>query len=597
MNAIKYSDLVMDWLAELGYTHCFGLPGGHCMHIIESASRRFQYVPVVHEVAAGIATEYFNKVSPQGRAFALVTSGPGLTNLVTAIAGAYLENRELLVLGGQVKTADLKDASLRQRGIQELDGVSVVTPITVRAERLLHPLDRADFTALAEAGSGGRKGPVFIEMPLDIQGRQVNRDDYETAPAVLRNASAPPAPSNAEIDQLAQRLGRACRPAILIGSGVDRAAALALGEALAALGVPVQTTVNGSDRMDASHPLYFGRPNTWGMRYANLILQQADLVIALGTRLGLQQTGFNWPEFVPGGDVVQVDCEAAELAKGHPELAASLRCDATAVLRQLAALPPVDCADWLALCREIKAELPLSEACNQTGAGFISPYDFYLRLSELATADDLVVPCSSGGAFTVSIQTWQQKAGQSVLTDKSLASMGYGLSGAIGAAIAGQGRRTLLVEGDGGFAQNLQEVGTVAINRLNLKMFVFDDEGYASIRMTQRNYFGGRYVGCDRATGVGLPQWEALFAAYAVPVLRLAPGFETDPAFLAAFNAPGPAAFIVPVDPLQTYLPKINSRVTESGSMVSNPLHLMHPPLDEAQMQRLGRHLPAGGQP
>jgi acetolactate synthase-1/2/3 large subunit len=169
--------------------------------------------------------------------------------------------------------------------------------------------------------------------------------------------------------------------------------------------------------------------------------------------------------------------------------------------------------------------------------------------------------------------------------------MGYGLSGAIGAALAGNGRRTILVEGDGGFTQNLQELGTVAANKLNLKIFLFDDDGYASIRMTQKNYFGGRYVGCDVATGLGMPKWELLFPAYSVPVMRLGPGFESDPAFLEAFHEPGAHAFLVHIDPNQTYFPKISSRVTASGSMESNPLHLMTPDLDEETAAKVFRYI------
>jgi acetolactate synthase-1/2/3 large subunit len=213
-------------------------------------------------------------------------------------------------------------------------------------------------------------------------------------------------------------------------------------------------------------------------------------------------------------------------------------------------------------------------------------------LSNLATADDLVIPCSSGSAFTVMMQTFRGKLGQRTVTNKGLASMGYGLSGAIGAAFAGAGRRTILVEGDGGFTQNLQELGTVTANKLNLKIFLFDDDGYASIRMTQKNYFGGRYVGCDLATGLGIPNWQLLFQAYSVPVMRLGPGFDVDPAFLEAFNRAGAAAFLVHIDPNQTYFPKISSRVTSSGSMESNPLHRMTPDLDDATSAKVFRFLP-----
>jgi acetolactate synthase-1/2/3 large subunit len=216
---------------------------------------------------------------------------------------------------------------------------------------------------------------------------------------------------------------------------------------------------------------------------------------------------------------------------------------------------------------------------NKTGPGYLSPYDFIVGLEDFTTEDDLFIPCSSGSAFTLSMQLYKQKLGQRVLTNKSLASMGYGLSGAIGAAIGGS-RRTILVEGDGGFAQNMQELGTVAINRLNLKMFIFDDQGHASIRMTQRSYFGGKYLGCDTASGLGLPKWEKLFGAWDIPVMRLPVDFGSDTEFRRRMSAEGPFAFIVPVDPEQTYFPKISSRITESGSMESNPIDRMTPEID-----------------
>ena len=598
---MKYSDLLADWLVSLGYTHCFFVAGGNIMHLLESCSHKLKCVPVVHEVAAGIAAEYFNEVhlGPNGgsKAFALVTAGPGLTNIVTALGGAYLESRELLVIGGQVKVSDLSRGEVRQRGIQEIDGVAIARAVTERSELVETVVDQATFAALTRSGAHGRKGPIFLELPLDVQGAQVDPEKLNTAvPAFAPTFASLPSQA---VGDLAARIAQAERPVLLLGAGIDRETTGALQQELATAGIPVMVTWNAMDRLGADHAMYFGRPNTWGMRYANVLLQQADLVVALGTRLSLQQSGFNWQGFIPAGEIVQVDCDATELRKGHPRVTTPLCGDANEVLRGLVAQPLGDHAAWVGFCREVRANLPLVEPVNNTGDGFLSPYVFADKLSSLATPDDLVIPCSSGSAFTVMMQTFAQKLGQRVVTNKGLASMGYGLSGAIGAAFAGRGaegenaRRTILVEGDGGFTQNLQELGTVAANQLNLKIFLFDDDGYASIRMTQKNYFGGRYVGCDLATGLGIPNWELLFQAYAVPVMRLYPGYESDPAFLAAFNAPGAAAFLVHIDPSQTYFPKITSRITESGSMESNPLHRMTPDLDEATAARVFHYIPA----
>lgn len=587
----KYSDLLVDWLVELGYTHCFFVAGGNIMHLLESCSHKLTCIPVVHEVAAGIAVEYFNEVHLGSKAFALVTAGPGLTNIVTALAGAYLESRELLVLGGQVKVADLAHGTLRQRGIQEIDGVSIAAPITGRSVLMDTIQNRTAFAELTAASLNGRKAPVFLEIPLDIQGTSVDETVLNTTLPNLAPSFA--AVSESALAAIQAKLADAKRPVLLLGAGITRAHAADLVPHLEVLGIPFMLTWNAMDRFGADHPLYFGRPNTWGQRYSNILIQQADLLIALGTRLSLQQTGFNWQQFVPAGEVVQVDCDAAELAKGHPKVALAVCADANEILDRLTPPKSSTYAEWVAFCTAVKQQLPLVEPVNHTGDGYLSPYVFAERLSDLTTSTDIVIPCSSGSAFTVMMQTFAQKAGQRIVTNKGLASMGYGLSGAIGAAFAGRGRRTILVEGDGGFIQNLQELGTAAANNLNLKIFLFDDNGYASIRMTQKNYFGGKYVGCDRATGLGIPRWEPLFAAYDIPVQRLRPGFETTSEFLDAFNAPGPAAFLVQIDPEQTYFPKISSRVTASGSMESNPIHRMTPDLDEATSAKVFRYLPS----
>ncbi len=586
---MKYSDQIVDWLVELGYTHCFYVGGGNIMHLLDSCSRKMTCIATVHEVAAGVAVEYFNAVGDGRRALALVTAGPGLTNLVTAVAGAWLESRELLVLGGQVKTPDLSRGEVRQRGIQEIDGVSIVRSITAHASTIEDVLDQRAFVERAEAGSHGRRGPVFLELPLDIQGREVD-------PAVLVGQApvrpSAPALGVSDIDTLAEKVRAARRPLFLIGGGIDHHTGQRLAGALEAAGIPVATTWNGADRIGRDHPMYVGRANTWGQRSANLIVQQSDLLIALGTRLGYQQSGFNWQEFVPAGEIVHVDIDDQELTKGHPQTAWPICADANALLECLLDRDLGGHGDWLAYCRQVRREVPLLEA-NTTGPGFLSPYAVATALGALSKPEDIIIPCSSGGAFTVMMQAFEMQSGQRMVTNKGLASMGYGLSGAIGAAIA-SGRRTILVEGDGGFSQNLQEIGTAAVNDLDLKIFIFDDNGYASIRSVQVNYFQGRYVGCDRATGLGLPDWSRLFDVWDVPCMRLAEGFETNPAFLERFNGRGVQAFIVPVDPKQTYFPRITSRMVEGGGMVSNPLHRMTPPLSDETLARVGAYLPAG---
>jgi acetolactate synthase-1/2/3 large subunit len=590
MSTMKYADLLVEWLRRDGYTHCFFVAGGNNMHLLDGVRSQMDCVAFVHEVAAGIAAEYFNEVAVDERAFVLVTAGPGLTNITTAMAGAFLESRDLLVVGGQVKSTDLADGGVRQRGIQEVDGISMVRPVCVDTMLMTEPAGRKEVLAAIHRGRTPRKGPVFIEICLDAQAAPVERTGLELDEPRGFDWS-PPEASADNWNEVARMLAVAERPAILLGGGVSRECASASLSRLRDFGVPLLTTWNAMDRLGHDEPLYFGRPDTWGQRRANIVMQSTDLLIVIGARLSLQQTGFNWQQFTPVGRVVQVEIDQSELDKGHPVVDLPIRADADLFLESLLDLPHGDLCDWLSFCAEVRDLLPLSEPANSTHPGFHNPYEFSLALSERCETDDIFMPCSSGGAETVQMQAFQQKAGQTIVNDKSLASMGYGLAGAIGAAIAGNGRRTILTEGDGGFSQNLQELAIAGVRNLPLKVFLHANEGYASIRMTQKNYFEGDYLGCDISTGLGFPDWLKLFDAYGIPAIELDEHGLEDPRFDALFNASGPAAFIVNIHPEQTYLPKISSRVLTNGGMESNPLHLMSPDLDSEVAARVLRFI------
>ncbi|BBX73795.1 thiamine pyrophosphate-binding protein [Mycobacterium shinjukuense] len=590
----KYGDQLIDWLVGAGYTHCFFVAGGNIMHLLDSVRTRMVCVPFVHEVGAAIAVEYFNASRDQGsgRALLLVTAGPGITNALTGIAGAWQESRELLVVGGQVKSSDLSRGTVRQRGIQEIDGVELVSSVIKRALRIERPIARDAILEAVLDGRTPRQGPVFLEVCLDAQAAPPLPGQH---PVAIPEAAAVPEVPATDVHRVAAWLQESERPVILVGGGVSRGGVRALGERTVAAGIPLMTTWNGTDRVPTEHPLYAGRPNTWGQRAANILIQQADLVIAIGTRLGLQQTGFAWEQFVPVGRVVQVDIDAAELDKGHPRVDLPLRGDADRFLAALYAARLGDPSQWQAwreFIAAVRAELPLNDPQNVTAPGFVEPYEFAMRLCEMAGPDAIVLPCSSGGAASVSMQALQLRAQQKLIGNKSLASMGYGLSGAIGVALANPGRQVFLSEGDGGFAQNLQELGTLAATAANVKVFLLNNDGYASIRMTQRNYFNGAWIGCDEQTGLGLPNWEDLARAYRIPFARLdAESGLDDESVRGLLDADGPVLIEVPIDPDQTYYPKISSAVQPDGSMRSNPLHRMSPDLPDDVAERVLVHL------
>ena len=589
---MKYSDVFMDWLKDEGYTHCFFVGGGNVMHLLESASHRFECIPVVHEVAAGIAAEYFNEIADTNmRAFVMVTAGPGITNLVTAVGGAWLENRELLIVGGQAKRSDLSRGRVRQTGHQEIDGVGILKTITKASVLADRQLSEVEVKSLCELSRSGKKGPVFIEICIDVSAEPYlapKNTDFvirENDPFLNQN----------DLKDIFALLRSAKRPLFLIGGGVSRIVFEELYPLLSKLKIPLATTFNGADRVGGDYNYYCGRPNWYGMRWANIILQQCDVLITFGTRLGIQQTGFQWAEFAPLAKVVQVEIDRDELDKGFPRIDLAIHGDANEILKLV--LEDTTWADsknwseWLAHISLIRETLECVDTANTASEGYIELQSFLFELAKFTTKDDLIIPCSSGGSYTGMMQMFRNLTGQKMITNKSLASMGYGLAGAIGASLAFPEKRTILVEGDGGFSQNMQEIGTAVSLGLNLKILIAENQGYASIRTTQKAYFKGHYVGCDAQTGLGMPDWVKLFEAYGVEVFSMDRTNLFAKDFKRGMEKEGLFACIIRLDPDQLYFPKLTSKVLPSGQMASSALHEMSPALPSDVAQKVFKWL------
>jgi len=597
----KYACVIGDWLRELGYTHCFFVAGGGSMHLIDGFRNRFVCLPVVHEVTAGIAAEHFNEVTEKGRAFVLLTTGPGLTNAVTAIAGCYVEHRELLVIAGQVKSTDLKHPGTRQLGVQEVDGTAICKEISVRAERLTQPISKAEFVEIVRLAEGPHPGPVLIEVCLDLQGAMVNRTALEAnedrASARASSHTKTDAANQQFRELLAAEIREKSRPVIILGGLIKRQTAWNARHQLNQLGIPVLTTTSAIDRISSDAPVYMGRCGTHGAhRSANLILSQADLAVVIGAQLDLHQTGFDTVNFAPNADLFQIFPCRHELQKGLPKLTAGLDADPNEVFPQvLEMFSGTDAENWLAYARRVRQLVPVLEPANRASEGYVLSFAFLQNLSLAAAPSDLLAICSSGGAFTGSLQMYHVHEQQFASTSVSHASMGYGLATAIGMSFAHPGKRVILTEGDGGFCQNLQELAMIRRFDLPVKIFILSNGGYASIRATQRKFFNGAYVGCDHATGLGFPDWTKLFSAFGIPSRHLA----TDSCSVDALRAllmenDGPEAWIVPIDPIQTNWPAVSSKLLPDGKLVSLPLYEMLPPLDAETKLHVENYLPRG---
>lgn len=590
----RFADHLVEILVNRGFTHCFFLAGGNSMHLLEASRSAFQCIPFVHEVSAVIAAENFNLSSSQ-KAWVLVTAGPGVTNTITGMAGAWLESHGVVVVGAQVKSTDIGvDSGFRQLGIQEIDGVAATRPFCKESMRLSSETSCSQVADLVDLSTNGRPGPVFLEVPIDLSAApRVCSTEWHIA-RLDKNSSLSPGQLDTYSDDVIRALESASRPLVLIGQGCSRQDAYRLARVLLDKSVPVATSWSGADRVGIDFENYVGRPNFFGMRSSNLIVQKCDLLLTIGARLGLQQTGFNVAAFAPNAQIISVDIDAKEMSR-EPFRTITIEARTAefleSFLSKLSLTDLNESGDWMSHCMTLRDSFPNDLYGTDAVADGINPYAFMEVASELCDERELLVSCSSGGTFTAFMQAFRNRSGQQIFSNKGLASMGYGLASAIGVALANPDRRVLLFEGDGGFAQNMQELGSVIQQRLPIKMFLFDNDGYASIKSSQSRFFGGDHIGCDSVTGLGMPDWSLLAKAYGLAYISL-PKLGWRPILEEALASLEPTLVRIPVDPAFEYAPKIMSEMTPEGAIVSNPLHVMHPEIADPKLRKLaGQYL------
>ena len=601
---MRVADYIWKTLADKGVRHVFLVTGGGAMHLNDALGleRRISYVCTLHEQAAAMAAEGYARASGTPGVVS-VTTGPGGTNALTGVLGAWLDSVPMVVVSGQIKRATMITAcphlKLRQLGDQEYNIVDAVRPMTKFAMTVMRVEDVAETLETAwRICQEGRPGPVWIDVPLDIQAAPMDVEAVEPNGQGEGAAATEVAkPDAAQVAEIAAALKAAKRPAVIVGSGVHNARAEGLFLRVAeALNLPVLTSISGIDLIPSDHPLFFGRPGILGERPANLIMQNSDLFLVLGTRMGIRICGYAYETVARAATKVMVDVDPNELEKStfRPDL--RVHADAGAFLEALAAalpsLPPR--TDWLAYCRRVKAAYPVVQPAHRERTDYVSSYVLPEAVMRHAP-DPLTVVTANGVAYTSTYQTIPIRRGMRMFANEACASMGYGLPAAIGAAFAFGGRReTVCFEGDGSIQMNLQELQTLLTYRLPVKVFVYNNAGYLSIKTTQRAFFEGRFVGSEAGSGVVLPSFEKLAAAYGLPYFRLANNQELDAKLPAVFATKGPALVEVMLDPFEVLGPKAASKRLPDGSMVSAPLEDMAPflPRDEFRANMIIPPLP-----
>jgi acetolactate synthase-1/2/3 large subunit len=589
----RVADYIADFIAGLGVEHVFLLPGGGAMHLNDAVGKheRLEVVACHHEQAAAIAAEAYCRIN-ENLGVAMVTTGPGATNAVTAVAGAWIESVPLLVVSGQVKRADLlRGAPLRQRGVQEVDIVSVVTPITKYAVTIERPEDiRRELERAAFLARDGRAGPVWVDVPLDVQGAPID-------PARLEGWQPDPAPAAtldpALLEQVRRLLEGAERPLILAGHGVRLSgAAKAFRNLVEALGVPVVTTWNAMDLLPHEHPLYVGRPGVVALRAPNFAVQNADLLIAIGCRLDNIITAYAPRDFARAARKVVVDVDTHEIDKLDMPIEVAISSDAgdfIAALGESLGDARFRRSQWLERCADWKARYGVNDGKPFPVEGPISHFQFADALSDAVPADTLVSTGSSGLAVEVFYTVFRNRPGQRVFLTSGLGAMGYGLPAAIGACFANGRKPMVAVESDGSLQLNLQELATLRGFDLPICLVVMNNGGYASIRNTQRNYFEGRYVGTGPEAGLWMPDLEELARAYHLPFKRIRHIAELAPGLAEAMAQPRPMIVEVMLQKDEALSPKVAAVPQADGSMTSMPLEDMSPllPLEQLQAEML----------
>ena len=583
---MRLSDFIISRVHAHGVDDVFFLPGGGCMHLVDALARTqdVRGIPLLHEQSVAIAADAYAQVR-EDLGVALVTTGPGGTNAITGLVSSWLDSTPVLVISGQVKTSDLERHGARQHGFQEVDICALVEPVTKRAVRVRDAQGFAnEFDELLDLAKNGRPGPVWVDIPLDLQEAEI------TPPNETLQKPHHPV-DDLDLSELLADLRAARAPLILLGNGVRSARAVPLARSLIEeYSLPAVLTWKAIDFLPFDHPLNHGRPGILSTRSANLALQSCDFLLAIGARLDMGQTAYQVGRVAPHARRWSVDIDASELAK-YKGFFRGIEVDAGVFLQRLSDLlsdgdkGSLGSEYWGALLSEWRVRYALQKTTSKSY--HMSTYEVLNCVSDLMPPDAVFAPGSSGACSEVSMQAIKNRRGQRVFNSEGLGAMGFGVPAAIGAAIAKPGAPVFSIDGDGGFVMNMQDLAVAVDRRLPICWIVLCNEGYGSIRVSQDEYFNGRRLGCDLASGLALPRIAEVAEALGahVSVVSSAPALVDAVDQFGRLNCP--TVVCASVDPNERFGPRVQSFRDADGAMRSAPLESMSPVLDRSDQNRL----------
>jgi acetolactate synthase-1/2/3 large subunit len=592
---MKLSDFVIQSFVDLGLDSAFSVTGGAAMHLNDSAgeNQSLKVMYMHNEQSCAMAAEGYARIARKP-ALVIVTAGPGAINAINGVFGAFTDSIPMIVLSGQARKNTQKSNfgldTLRQLGDQEAPILNMVSEITKKTFEITEQMSGEDVAkVISEAhklATSGRPGPVWIEIPVDVQALSINQVSFND---IHRDDSVlDPRPEEATIQLLLNKIKDAERPVILMGSGVQishtAASAIKFAERF---NIPILTAWS-HDVISSDHPLFFGRPGTIGTRPGNMILQKSDLLLVLGSRLNIRQISYNYDGFASKAFKVQVDVDKAEFAKPFPKMDLYIESELQEFFTALDAIVSVDNqkadhSSWISWCTDVNQKYSVKDSDYPIKSDAINAYHLIPEIIRQAD-DNSILACGDATACIVPFQTAHIKAGMNMFSNSGCASMGYDLPAALGAAFADSSRQVICFAGDGSIMMNLQELQTLAVSNLNIVLVILDNGGYLSIKQTQTNFFG-RFHGSNPESGVTFPDFAKVTLAFELKTLELNPtGWKSEMHDFLKLS--GPRVIVAKLDREQEFEPRLKSKMVD-GKIQTPALEDMFPHLDSLELARV----------
>ncbi len=600
---IRLADYVANFLVEHGVTDVFSVVGGGAMHLNDALGHHegLKVTYNHHEQACAIAAEAYARLDNKIAAVC-VTTGPGGTNALTGVLGGWLDSIPMFIISGQVRydttaryAMQFTGERLRAVGDQEYDIVRSVEPMTKYATMIEDPMDiRYSLEKAWHLANTGRPGPVWIDIPVNYQGMYIETEDLKGYDPAKDDAKLPPKVSEEVVKTVIEKIKNAKRPVFHTGYGIRLSGGYDVFRQVAEkLNIPIVTYWNAVDLIEDDNPLYVGRAGNMGDRPGNWAIQNADLIVALGTRISIRQVGYNWKTWAREAEVIMIDVDAGEMKKPTIHVDMPIWADAKDFLETmnhcLADEKLFNGNDWLEKCQGWKKNYPVVDDSkwNETGEG-ANVYAFIKYMSSKLPENSLTA-VSNGACCVVGNQTYVIKKGSRMANNSAVASMGYGLPAAIGTCIGGGRKETICLEGDGSIMMNLQELQTVITNKLPIKIFLINNNGYHSIRLTQNNLFKEHCkVGIGEESGdLSFPKFEEIAKAFGYPYYSAHSNEEMKNVVDKVLAEEGPLFCEIFTDTKQVWEPKSSTKRLEDGTLVSPPLEDLAPFLPREELKEI----------